>query len=138
MWHDTVVRVWKEFLLALRCGSLSVMSFGFHLTLPQFPNSLSSSRPSAVPDLHPAAGEFHAHHFSVLCARGCLQVQWAPSRHYKEGLSGAMSPIGLDAQIMALWGETFPISLGIPSPHFPWRGRPQYRMRPRRREGGLA
>ncbi|EDM12796.1 similar to KIAA0954 protein (predicted) [Rattus norvegicus] len=29
--------------------------------------------PSAIPDLHPAAGEFHAHHLPVLCARGCLQ-----------------------------------------------------------------
>lgn len=89
------------------------MSFGFYLILPQRPNSLSSSRPSAIPDLHPAAGEFHAHHFSVLCARGCLQVQWAPSCHCKKGPSGARSPSSFDAQILALWGGTFPVSEGF-------------------------
>lgn len=51
------------------------------LSPPSLPNSLSSYRPSAIPDLHPAAGEFHAYYFPVLCARGCLQVGWAPSGH---------------------------------------------------------
>lgn len=107
----------------------SVMSFGIYLSPSHCPNSLSSFRPSAIPDLHPAAGEFHAYHFSVLCARRCLQVPWAPS--CKEGPSGAMSPNCLDAQILALWGGTFPLSLGSPFPHF---CRLQYSMRLRRRE----
>lgn len=95
--------------------SPSVLPFVLSLVLSSpWPNGLSSYRPSAIPDLHPAAGEFHAYHFPVLCARGCLQVDWAPSCHPKGGSSGATSPISLDAQVLALQGGTFPTSSGSP------------------------
>lgn len=86
------------------------------LSPSSLPNSLSSYRPSAIPELHPAAGEFHAYYFPVLCARGCLQVGWAPSCSSKESPLGAMSPSSLDAQILALQGGNFPTSSGSPFP----------------------
>ena len=77
------------------------------------PNSLSPCRASALPDLHPGAGEFDVHHLPVLCSRGCLQVGWAPSPHPGRS-SGDMSPGGTDRPELALSGRSLPHKAGQP------------------------
>lgn len=57
---------------------------------PPCPHSLSPCRPSALPDLHPGAGDINVHHFPVLRSRGCLQVGLHPKDRFPQ-VTGAQA-----------------------------------------------